>query len=111
MAGLPGWRLGDGEIEKRYELDDFRAAVAFVVRVAFEAEAADHHPDLDVRWNKVRVALATHSEHADHHQGPRAGQGHRGDPSAEGSPQATPLRQIPLQRRDPPADTAGSRGA
>jgi 4a-hydroxytetrahydrobiopterin dehydratase len=64
LAGLPGWRLGDGEIEKRYELDDFRAAVAFVVRVAFEAEAAGHHPDLDVRWNKVRVALATHSEHA-----------------------------------------------
>jgi 4a-hydroxytetrahydrobiopterin dehydratase len=64
LAGLPGWRLGDGEIEKRYELADFRAAVAFVVRVAFEAEAANHHPDLDVRWNKVRVALATHSEHA-----------------------------------------------
>ena len=64
LAGLPGWRLGDGEIEKGYELEDFRAAVAFVVRVAFEAEAAGHHPDLDVRWNKVRVALATHSEHA-----------------------------------------------
>ena len=64
LAGLPGWRLGDGEIEKLYELADFRAAVAFVVRVGFEAEAANHHPDLDVRWNKVRVALATHSEHA-----------------------------------------------
>lgn len=64
LTALPGWRLGDGEIEKGYELADFRAAVAFVVRVAFEAEAADHHPDLDVRWNRVRVALATHSEHA-----------------------------------------------
>jgi 4a-hydroxytetrahydrobiopterin dehydratase len=64
LAGLPGWRLGDGEIEKGYELADFRAAVAFVVRVAFEAEAAGHHPDIDVRWNKVRIALATHSEHA-----------------------------------------------
>jgi 4a-hydroxytetrahydrobiopterin dehydratase len=64
LAGLPGWSLGQGEIEKRYELADFPAALAFVVRIAFEAEAANHHPDLDVRWNKVRVALATHSEGA-----------------------------------------------
>jgi 4a-hydroxytetrahydrobiopterin dehydratase len=64
LAVLPGWHLGNGEIEKRYELGDFRAAIAFVVRIAFEAEAANHHPDLDVRWNQVRVALATHSEHA-----------------------------------------------
>jgi 4a-hydroxytetrahydrobiopterin dehydratase len=64
LAGLAGWALGAGEIEKRYEFADFRAAIAFVVRVAFEAEAANHHPDLDVRWNQVRVALATHSERA-----------------------------------------------
>jgi 4a-hydroxytetrahydrobiopterin dehydratase len=64
LAGLPGWALGEGEIEKLYVLADFRAAVAFIVRVAFEAEAAKHHPDIDVRWNRVRVALATHSEHA-----------------------------------------------
>ena len=64
LSSLPGWALGDGEIEKRYELADFRAAIAFVVRIAFEAEAAGHHPDLDVRWNRVRVALATHSENA-----------------------------------------------
>jgi 4a-hydroxytetrahydrobiopterin dehydratase len=64
LATMPGWVLGDGEIEKHYELEDFRAAVGFVVRIAFEAEAANHHPDLDVRWNRVRVALATHSERA-----------------------------------------------
>jgi 4a-hydroxytetrahydrobiopterin dehydratase len=38
--------------------------MAFIVRVAFEAEAANHHPDIDVRWNRVRLALATHSEQA-----------------------------------------------
>jgi len=36
--------------------------VAFVVRVAFEAEAANHHPDLDIRYSKVQVTLSTHSE-------------------------------------------------
>ncbi len=62
LGDLPGWEAGDGEIRKQFELADFRAAVAFVVRIAFEAEAADHHPDLDIRYNKVTVALSTHSE-------------------------------------------------
>ena len=62
LAGISGWELADGQIVRQYRLDDFRQAVAFVVRIAFEAEAANHHPDLDVRYNKVRVALSTHSE-------------------------------------------------
>ena len=44
--------------------EDFQAAVAFVVRVGFLAEAADHHPDIDIRWNKVTLVLSTHSEGA-----------------------------------------------
>ena len=62
LGELPGWEAGQGEIRKRFELADFRAAVAFVVRIAFEAEAADHHPDLDIRYRRVTVALSTHSE-------------------------------------------------
>ncbi len=62
LGDLPGWEAGEGEIRKRFELADFRAAVAFVVRIAFEAEAADHHPDLDIRYRRVTVALSTHSE-------------------------------------------------
>ena len=62
LGDLPGWEAGGGEIRKRFELADFRAAVAFVVRIAFEAEAADHHPDLDIRYRRVTVALSTHSE-------------------------------------------------
>lgn len=60
LASLPGWsRVGD-EIEKTFERASFPDAVAFVVRIGFFAEAADHHPDLDVRWRKVRVALTSH---------------------------------------------------
>ena len=62
LGDLPGWEAGQGEIRKQFELADFRAAVAFVVRIAFEAEAADHHPDLDIRYRRVTVALSTHSE-------------------------------------------------
>jgi 4a-hydroxytetrahydrobiopterin dehydratase len=62
LANLPGWERRDDEIEKVYELPSFADAVAFVTRVGFLAEKADHHPDLDVRWRKVRVALSTHSE-------------------------------------------------
>ncbi|MFN2606795.1 MAG: 4a-hydroxytetrahydrobiopterin dehydratase [Acidimicrobiales bacterium] len=62
LAALTAWELGEGEIVTSYRFDDFRQAVAFVVRAGFEAEAADHHPDLDVRYNRVRVGLSTHSE-------------------------------------------------
>lgn len=62
LRSLPGWeRHGDG-ITKEYELSTFPAAIAFVNRVAERAEAADHHPDLDIRWRRVRATLSTHSE-------------------------------------------------
>ena len=47
---------------REYRLDGFAGAIAFVVRLSYEAEAADHHPDLDIRYNRVRVTLSTHSE-------------------------------------------------
>jgi len=43
------------------ELHDFAAALAFVNAVGAAAEAVDHHPDIDIRWNKVRLVLTTHS--------------------------------------------------
>jgi 4a-hydroxytetrahydrobiopterin dehydratase len=60
LAGLPGWEREGDEIVKTYERASFPAAIAFVVRIRFLAEAADHHPDLDIRWRNVRVALTTH---------------------------------------------------
>jgi 4a-hydroxytetrahydrobiopterin dehydratase len=62
LGDLPGWELTGGEIVKEYKFADFAAALAFVNRLAERAEAANHHPDIDIRWNKVRLALATHSE-------------------------------------------------
>jgi 4a-hydroxytetrahydrobiopterin dehydratase len=62
LAALDGWsRVGD-EIVKTYEAPSFPDAIRFVDRIAELAEAADHHPDLDIRYRKVRVALSTHSE-------------------------------------------------
>lgn len=62
LADLPGWELSGSEIVKHYKFADFVAAMAFVNQVADAAEAANHHPDIDIRWNKVRLALSTHSE-------------------------------------------------
>jgi 4a-hydroxytetrahydrobiopterin dehydratase len=60
LSGLPGWRRERDEIVRDYELETFPAVIAFVGRIADLAEAADHHPDLDIRYNRLRVALTSH---------------------------------------------------
>jgi 4a-hydroxytetrahydrobiopterin dehydratase len=62
LGALPGWALDGDEIVKEFSFPGFPDAIAFAVRLGFAAEAAGHHPDLDVRYNKVKVALSTHSE-------------------------------------------------
>lgn len=62
LDDLTGWELAGGQITREYRLGGFAGAIAFVVRLSYEAEAADHHPDLDIRYDKVRVTLSTHSE-------------------------------------------------
>ncbi len=62
LASLPGWTREGDEIVKTFECPTFAAAVAFVVRIGFLAERADHHPDIDIRWRKVRLALTTHDQ-------------------------------------------------
>lgn len=57
-----GWSRSGDTISRTYEFADFNEAMGFVTRVALEAEKADHHPDIDIRWNKVTLALTTHSE-------------------------------------------------
>lgn len=59
---LAGWEHGDGVLAKEYGFETFPQAVAFVVAVAFAAEAANHHPDVDIRYNRVHLTLSTHSE-------------------------------------------------
>jgi 4a-hydroxytetrahydrobiopterin dehydratase len=61
LDAMTGWTREGDEIVKTFDCGSFAAAIAFVVQVGFLAERADHHPDIDVRWRKVRVALSTHS--------------------------------------------------
>lgn len=60
LAALPGWTREGNRLVKTYTFAGFREAVAFIVRLAFEAEAMDHHPELTNVYNRVRVALTTH---------------------------------------------------
>ena len=62
MRTIPSWSLQDRLILRTYEFPDFVAAMAFVNAVARRAEDAQHHPDIDIRWNKVTLALTTHDE-------------------------------------------------
>ena len=63
LASLPGWRFDAeaGAIRRSFRFADFSAAFAFMTRVAMAAEKADHHPDWSNSWNKVDIALSTHS--------------------------------------------------
>ena len=61
---LPGWRFDRGEIFKQFKFPTFRDAIGFIDRIAVKADAADHHPDLENHYNRVRVALHTWNESA-----------------------------------------------
>jgi 4a-hydroxytetrahydrobiopterin dehydratase len=61
LHGLPGWS-GDGEgLRRTVKLPTFRDAVAAIVAIADVAEEMDHHPDIDLRWRTLHLALVTHS--------------------------------------------------
>ena len=62
LASLPGWTRKDASITRLYEFKDFVAAMKFVNGAAKIAEQANHHPDIDIRWNKVKLTLSTHDE-------------------------------------------------
>ena len=60
LASLPGWSIDAGELVKTFHFKDFREALAFVNLVGEAAESAGHHPDIDIRYNRVRLSLVTH---------------------------------------------------
>jgi 4a-hydroxytetrahydrobiopterin dehydratase len=62
LRSLPQWKLEGEEIVRHFEFPDFVAAMAFVNQVAEKAEKAGHHPDIDIRYNKVRLALVSHDK-------------------------------------------------
>ncbi|HET7483165.1 MAG TPA: 4a-hydroxytetrahydrobiopterin dehydratase [Actinomycetota bacterium] len=59
---LGDWEREGNEIQKVFEFDDFGAAIQFVNDVARLADRHDHHPDMDIRYNRVKIALTTHAE-------------------------------------------------
>ena len=61
LGTLSGWSRRNDTLVKTFTFRTFPEAIGFVNRVAGAAEAADHHPDLDIRFNKISVALSTHS--------------------------------------------------
>jgi 4a-hydroxytetrahydrobiopterin dehydratase len=58
---VPGWSLVDGKLEQEFHFEDFEEAMGFVERVARIAREEDHHPDIEISYNKVRLDLSTHS--------------------------------------------------
>lgn len=62
LGALPLWSRSGDAITRTVECADFPAAVAFVQRVVAPAEAMQHHPDIDLRYNKVVVTLSTHDQ-------------------------------------------------
>jgi len=64
VSAHPRW-VRDGEsISRTFVFGDFNEAMGFVTRVAVASEVADHHPDIDIRWNKVTLLLTTHDQAA-----------------------------------------------
>jgi 4a-hydroxytetrahydrobiopterin dehydratase len=61
LAELDGWSFQDGAVTQTFRFADFVHAVGFVEHLAEVAEARQHHPDIDIRYNKVTLRLSTHS--------------------------------------------------
>jgi len=61
LGRLDGWTLEGTAIRKQYTLGGFPDAIAFVARLAFDAEAADHHPDILINYKRVTLTFSTHS--------------------------------------------------
>lgn len=60
LARVPDWVETGGQIHRTYQFKNFVESMKFVTRVAEQAEASQHHPDLLIRWNKVTLTLSTH---------------------------------------------------
>jgi 4a-hydroxytetrahydrobiopterin dehydratase len=62
MASVPQWTRDGDRISRAFTCPTFADAVAFIVRIGFDAEAADHHPDIAVHYRRVTLTFWTHSE-------------------------------------------------
>jgi 4a-hydroxytetrahydrobiopterin dehydratase len=63
LKNLSGWQFINNQIEKEFQLKDFKSSLSFVNKLGEEAEKMDHHPDINIHsYNKVKITLSTHSE-------------------------------------------------
>jgi 4a-hydroxytetrahydrobiopterin dehydratase len=60
LGGLPGWKVKRGALEKSFTFGSFRETLSFMVRVGFEAEEMNHHPDWTNVYNRIAIRLSTH---------------------------------------------------
>jgi 4a-hydroxytetrahydrobiopterin dehydratase len=60
LGALPGWQRDGNAIVRTFDRHDFDGSIAFVNAVAAAANAADHHPDLNIAWNAVGIRLSSH---------------------------------------------------
>ena len=58
---IPGWTVTESHLVRDVEAPTFPAAIEWVVLIAEAAESLDHHPDIDIRWRRLHLALSTHS--------------------------------------------------
>jgi 4a-hydroxytetrahydrobiopterin dehydratase len=60
LEARPGWHHRGNAIERTYDRGDFNGSIAFVNAIAEAANAMDHHPDIEISWNEVKLTLCTH---------------------------------------------------
>lgn len=62
IEAVSGWRREGKAIRRTLVFNDFREVVSFLVLIAFDAEEADHHPDVTINYKRLHLSLSTHSE-------------------------------------------------
>lgn len=62
LTTVPEWKRDGASIRRQFTLGSFPDAIAFVTRLAFDAEAADHHPDILINYKRVTLTFSTHSD-------------------------------------------------
>lgn len=61
LGGLDDWTIESGKLAKAFGFDSYLDGVAFATAVAYLAEKLDHHPDIEIGWRRVRIAMNTHA--------------------------------------------------
>ncbi len=61
LGGVPGWKVENGALRRQFTFAGFPEAIAFVVRLSFAAQEADHHPDMEISYKRVTLTFVTHS--------------------------------------------------